>query len=334
MPNRNALEIDVHVDSGGALAEMGREVREGLESRPRRIPSKYFYDQRGSLLFERITELPEYYLTRAEERLLDRTAQEIADRARPRDLIELGPGPAKKTRRLIEAGRQAGSLSRYVPVEVSREIAERMARELVVRYPGLRVHVVVGDFESHLDEIPAGGPRLLAFLGSTIGNFPHDEAAALLREFRALLEEGSGAEGEGMLLLGTDLVKDTETLEAAYNDSQGVTEEFNKNILNVLNQQLDADFDIDAFDHVSRYSEDRARIETFLESQRRQTVRLRDIEQEVVFEKGELLATEVSCKYTRESVEELLEAAGLEMRHWYADEDETFALSLSASRSL
>lgn len=331
MPNRNVLEIDVHVDEGGALAEMGREILAGLDRRPRRIPSKYFYDERGSLLFERITELPEYYLTRAEERLLDRRAGEIAGHAHPRDLVELGPGSAKKTRRLIEAALEAGALERYVPLEVSREMAERAARNLVRRYPGLQVHAVVGDFENHLAEIPDGGPRLVAFLGSTIGNFPEGEAVALLRELGTLLQPGPA--GGGMLLLGTDLVKDRATLEAAYNDSRGITELFNKNILRVLNQRLDANFDSDGFDHVSRYNKERSRIETFLESRRKQTVFLREIQREVTFEKGELLATEVSCKYTHESVAALLEAAGLALRQWYTDDENSFALSLAAPRA-
>ncbi len=224
---------------------------------------------------------------------------------------------------LIEAGRRTGSLRRYVAVEVSRETAEAAAHALHETYRKLDVHVVVGDFERHLDRVPWGRRRLFVLLGSTIGNFPDEHAIDLLRKLKRRMREGD------FLLLGTDLVKDRTVLEAAYNDSQGVTAEFNRNILNVINDQVDGDFDASAFEHVSRYNEGQSRIESGLRAKRPQSVTLKRLDLKVRFEAGEKLRTEVSHKYTRQSVSDLLEAAGLTLRHWFTDEDEMFALSLS-----
>jgi L-histidine N-alpha-methyltransferase len=319
------VEIEIHVGDDGALASIGREVREGLSREPKRLPSKYFYDERGSRLFERITELPEYYLTRAELSLLERRAGEIARIARPEELVELGSGLATKTRLLIEACLAEGTLERYVPIEVSREIAEQTALRLARIYPGLAIHALVGDFadfDEHLGRTEGGGPRTIALLGSTLGNYPEPDAIRFLAKVASLLGP------RDTLLLGTDLVKDRDTLEAAYNDREGVTAEFNRNILNVINHHLDGDFDPRAFEHVARYDEKEARIESFLRSTRKQTVRLAAIGFEVTFERGELLWTEVSCKYTRESLSRILAAAGLHLEHWLADE-RVYALSLS-----
>ena len=265
----------------------------------------------------------EYYLTRAEQSLLKRYAPEIAQITRPEELIELGSGSSKKTRLLIEAGRAAGTLKRYLPVDVSHEIAERSARQLAEAYPGLQVHAVVGDFQRHLEHVPAEGQRLVAFLGSTIGNLDRVEAVALLGQVARLLGE------DDAFLLGTDLVKAKVELEAAYNDSAGITAQFNRNILLVINEHLDGDFDPDAFAHVSTFNEDQERIETSLRSKRGQSVRLDAIDLEVRFEEGEEIQTEISCKYTRASVESMLRDAGLRLAHWYTDEDRRFALSLS-----
>jgi L-histidine N-alpha-methyltransferase len=326
MQESDRIRIDVHLDESGSLDSMAREVREGLSRRRKQIPSKYFYDDRGSRLFERITELPEYYVTRAERALLERRAAEIADRTRPRELVELGAGSAKKSRLLIEAGIDAGSLRRFLPVDVSLEAVRQAARTIATRYPGLEVHAVAGDFERHLARVPGGERRLVAFLGSTLGNFTGDEAVEFLFKAGALLDH------DDWLLLGTDLVKEPALLEAAYNDSEGVTAEFNTNILNVVNRHLDGDFDPSAFEHVAYYNADESRVELYLRPRKAQTVRLAKIDLDVGFAAGELLRTEVSCKYTRESVERLLDRAGLSLEHWFTDEFESFALSLSRLR--
>jgi L-histidine N-alpha-methyltransferase len=317
------LEIDVHLEADGAPTSMADEVRAGLAGEPKSLPSKYFYDERGSRLFETITTLPEYYLTRAEEALLKSRGREIARVSRPHDLVELGSGAATKTRLLIDAGLAEGTLRRFVPVDVSERIAEHSSREIAAAYPQLEIRAVVADFEAHLERIPRGGRRLVAFLGSTIGNFPEREAVKLLRNIQGMVGP------EDWFLFGTDLVKDTAVLEAAYNDSRGVTAEFNRNILNVINRHLDGNFDPGAFEHVAFYNVEKERIESYLRSSGRQDVRLGAIDLDVSFEAGELLWTEVSCKYTRSSVEKLLDAAALRMEHWIEDDDATFALSLS-----
>jgi L-histidine N-alpha-methyltransferase len=320
------IRVDVCLDDRGAPETMAREIRDGLTSAPKCLPSKYFYDETGSRLFERITELPEYYLTRAEQALLEDRSSEIAQRTRAVELVELGAGSARKTRTLIEAGLEEGSLRRYLLIDVSAEAARNAARAMARSYPGLRVHVLVGDFEKHLVRVPDGGRRVVAFLGSTIGNFTESEAVDLLVKTGLLLERGD------WLLLGTDLVKDRETLEAAYNDSAGVTADFNSNILNVINRHLGGDFDTDAFEHVSYYNEEASRIETYLRPTSRQRVRLERIDLDVEFAAGEMMRTEVSCKFTRASVKRILERAGMRLEHWFSDADGAYALSLSQLR--
>jgi len=320
---RSNLAIDVYLEDDAATRDVVRDVRRGLSSTPKTLPSKYFYDDRGSRLFQKITELPEYYLTRAETELLRREAARIAQITRFENLVELGSGFADKTRLLIDAGMGQGTLQRFVPFDVAQEAAQVSAQKLAAKYPDLEIHAVVGDFEKHLDQIPQGGRRLIALLGSTIGNFPEEHAVRLLEQFKRIMRRGD------WLLLGTDLVKDRRVLEAAYNDTQGVTAEFNRNILNVINEQVDGDFDVDGFEHVARYNEERSRIESVLRSRREQTVKLGDLGLEVEFKRGENLRTEVSCKYTRASAGSLLSRAGLRMERWFADKDRSFALSLS-----
>jgi L-histidine N-alpha-methyltransferase len=318
------VTVDVRSREAEALEEMAREVRDGLTSSPKEIPSKHFYDERGSQLFEEITLLPEYYLTRAEQLLLARKSAEIARVARPETLIELGPGSARKTRMLLEAGMATGTLLRYVPVEVSKVTAERSAEELAEDYPWLSVHAIVGDFERHLEPLPPGEGRLVAFLGSTIGNFVPDRAVALMTGIADLLD------ARGYFLLGTDLVKDKRTLEAAYNDAKGTTAEFNRNILRVVNRRFQGDFDPDVFEHVAFYDEKLERIEMHLEARRHQRVSLGSIDLQFHVEEGERIRTEVSCKYRRETVDDLLGRAGLALEHWY--EGGGFALSLARRR--
>jgi len=320
------IAIDVHLDADAA-AKMARDVREGLCSYPKEVAPKYFYDERGSLLFEQITELPEYYPTRAEREILTTRAPEIHIAAGcPETLIELGSGSAAKTRHLLSAMRACDSLDTYVPVDISEEITHRTATELVDEYPGLKVHGMVCDYEQHLERVPHGtGTRMIAFLGGTIGNLYPRQRQAFLERIRALLDRGDH------LLLGTDLIKDPTRLEAAYDDSAGVTAEFNKNVLAVLNDQLGADFDLDAFEHVARYDEEAERMDIRLRSLADQDVRLDDLDLEIHFAAAEEMRTEISTKFTRERIAAAYDGAGLELRGWFTDAAGDYALSLAGS---
>jgi L-histidine N-alpha-methyltransferase len=305
---------------------MAADVRSGLSASPKELSPKYFYDERGSQLFERITELPEYYPTRAERQILERRSPEILEAAgRPSTLTELGSGSAAKTRHLLSAMRDLGSLDTYVPVDISEEITQRTATALVDEYPGLDVHGLVCDFEQHLERIPHGTERrMIAFLGGTIGNLYPRQRQAFLERIAALLGP------RDHLLLGTDLIKDRARLEAAYDDSAGVTAEFNKNVLAVLNGQLDADFDLDAFEHVARYDAEAERMDIRLRSLADQRVRVEGLDLDVAFGAGEEMRTEISTKFTRERLESVYAGAGLELRGWFTDEAGDYALSLAA----
>ena len=318
------IAIEVHLDAD-ASAAMARDVRAGLSTDPKELPPKYFYDERGSRLFERITELPEYYPTRAERAILaERSGEIVAASAEPETLVELGSGSASKTRHLLSAMREAGCLDTYVPVDISEEITHEVADCLVQEYPGLAVRGLVCDFEHDLERIPGGGAgRLVAFLGGTIGNLYPDARGRFLARLSALLGPGD------RLLLGTDLVKERDRLEAAYDDSSGVTAEFNKNVLRVLNRELGADFDLDAFEHVARYDAEEARMDIRLRSLAAQTVRLDGLEMEVEFADGEEMRTEISAKFTRERLEGIYGEAGLRMSGWFTDPDCDYALSLA-----
>jgi len=318
------IAIDVHLDADAAET-MARDVRAGLCAYPKELAPKYFYDERGSELFEQITELPEYYPTRAEREILDRRSEEIlAAAGAPATLVELGSGSAAKTRFLLSAMRAAGRLETYVPVDISEEITHRTATELVGEYPGLDVRGLVCDFEQHLERIPdVTAPRLIAFLGGTIGNLYPRQRHSFLERIAALLAPGDH------LLLGTDLIKDRARLEAAYNDSTGVTAEFNKNVLEVLNRQLGADFDLDRFQHVARYDAEAERMDIRLRSLADQEVRLDGLDLEIAFAAGEEMRTEISTKFTRERLEAAYAGAGMELRGWFADSAGDYALSLA-----
>jgi L-histidine N-alpha-methyltransferase len=320
-----AIEIAVHLGPGGA-AKMAREVRLGLTATPKELAPKYFYDERGSRLFERITELPEYYPTRAEREILTaRSAEIVAAAGTPGTLVELGSGSAAKTRHLLDAMRDAGSLSTYVPLDISAEITHETARALVDEYPGLAVRGLVCDFEHDLELIPAGEDgRLVVFLGGTIGNLYPDARRDFLARVAALLEP------EDRLLLGADLVKESERLEAAYDDAAGVTAEFNKNVLQVLNRELGGDFDPEAFDHVARYDGDAARMDIRLRARSEQTVRLDGLDLTVRFAAGEEMRTEISSKFTRERLEADYREAGLRPAGWFTDRAGDYALSLAS----
>jgi L-histidine Nalpha-methyltransferase len=317
------VTIEVHLPDGGVLDNLSDDARDGLSQNMKELPPKYFYDERGSRLFEEITELPEYYPTRAERSILEQQSTEIVAAADPRSLVELGSGSASKTRCLLDAMRDAGCLERYIPVDISAEITRETAETLVREYPGLRIHGVICDFEQHLECLPRDGRRLIAFLGGTIGNFPSDERSSFLSRIADLMGPNDG------LLLGTDLVKEPARLEAAYDDSAGVTAEFNKNVLRVLNRELGADFDPDSFEHRAFYDDDEARVDIRLRSLADQTVNIPALEMEVEFSDGEEMRTEISCKFTRERLEEIYAAAGLEMAEWWTDPDDLFALSLA-----
>ncbi|MGW3039579.1 L-histidine N(alpha)-methyltransferase [Kitasatospora sp. NPDC001159] len=300
------------------------DVQHGLTSEPKRLPPKWFYDARGSELFEEITRLPEYYPTRAERAILTARAGEIAAATGARTLVELGSGSSEKTRLLLDSLRSRGTLETYVPVDVSESALTAAGAALATEYPGLAVHGVLADFTARLGLPPDGGPRLVAFLGGTLGNLLPKERAAFLRGLRAALDPGD------FLLLGTDLVKDPAVLVAAYDDSAGVTAEFNRNVLNVLNRELGADFAPDAFEHVALWDAEQEWIEMRLRSLRSQTVKIPALDLPVHFDRGEELRTEVSAKFRRERVAGELATAGLRLRHWWTDPEGRFGLSLSA----
>jgi L-histidine N-alpha-methyltransferase len=303
------------------------DARAGLTASPKALPPKWFYDEEGCRLFDEITRLPEYYPTRSERVILARHAADIAARTSADTLVELGSGTSEKTRLLLDALSAQGSLRRFVPFDVSEPTLRDAASAIEVEYPGVDVHAVVGDFERHLDRVPGGGTRLVAFLGSTIGNLDPDGRARFYRSIAA------GLAPDDALLLGTDLVKDTRRLEAAYDDSAGVTAAFNRNVLSVLNRELAADFAPERFAHVARWNAAEEWIEMRLRSEATQTVHVDELDLEVEFAGGEEMRTEISAKFRRERVEAELAAAGLALAAWWTDPGGDFAVSLSAPSS-
>ncbi|WP_016823515.1 L-histidine N(alpha)-methyltransferase [Streptomyces viridosporus] len=304
-------------------AALRADVLEGLTGRPRTLPPKWFYDARGSELFEEITALPEYYPTRAEREILAARSEEIAAAAGARTLVELGSGSSEKTRYLLDA---LTELRAYVPVDVSESALTRAGRALVAERPGLDVHALIADFTARPALPATPGPRLVAFLGGTIGNLLPAERAVFLASLRDLLTPGD------CLLLGTDLVKDEQVLVRAYDDAAGVTAAFNKNVLTVINRELGADFDPAAFDHVALWDAGHEWIEMRLRSRVAQTVKVPALDLAVDFAAGEDLRTEVSAKFQKEGVRDELDSAGLELTRWWTDEAGRFALSLSVAR--
>ena len=322
-----ASPVTVEVHNGSGQAERDRaELRQALAETPRRIPSRFFYDDRGSELFEHICELPEYYQTRTEGALLAAVADRIVAASRAEELVEIGSGAATKTRILLDAMERAGTLRLYVPLDVSEGTVRRVAEELIAEYPGLEVHGIVADFMTHLNRLPEGGRRLVIFLGGTIGNLRPQEA----RDFLAQLHRET-APGD-FFLLGVDLIKPVERLEAAYNDSAGVTAEFNRNILSVVSRRFGGDFDPRAFRHRAFYDRENDWIEMRLVSERAQRVRLSGLGLEIEIAKGEEILTEISAKYDRKKAESLLEGAGFEPVEWYTDPEGLFGLALSRRR--
>jgi len=303
---------------------MAEEVRAGLLQRPLpSLPCKYFYDERGSQLFEDITRLPEYYQTRAEEALLETIADELIERARPRELCEIGSGVGRKVRLLLDAMRRRGLLERCVLLDISEEFLTASARELDADYPELEVRGVVGDFLGDLAALGPGGGRMALFLAGTIGNLhPAGELPAFLCALARQLEPGDS------FVVGVDLVKDEARLHAAYNDAAGVTADFNRNVLHVVNRELGADFEPDAFEHVAFYDRDNAWIEMRLRARRPQQVRVPLAELELSLAAGDEIRTEISCKYTKASFAARLVGTGLRLERWYTDPDALFASAL------
>jgi L-histidine N-alpha-methyltransferase len=316
-------EMAVHLGPGALAEQMAVDVRTGLTSTPKTLPPKYFYDAHGSDLFDQITRLPEYYPTRAERAILEARVDEIARVSGAETLVELGSGTSEKTRLLLDALTRAGTLRRFVPFDVDPAVLEDAARSIGEELPSLEVEPVVGDFEHHLGELPRHPRRLVAFLGSTIGNLDPTQRADFLAGVRSTMGEGDA------FLLGTDLVKAPIRLVAAYDDRAGVTAAFNKNVLTVLNRELGADFDPDAFEHVALWDSSLERVEMRLESTRDQRVRIADLDLDVELVEGEQVRTEISSKFRRDVVEAELAAAGLDLQHWWTDEPGDFALSLS-----
>jgi L-histidine Nalpha-methyltransferase len=318
-----APQIDVLLAPGDLLTGLERDAHTGLTAERKWLPPKYFYDARGSELFEEITRLPEYYQTRTEAALLRRYAAEIGRAAHADTLLELGSGSSEKTRLLLDALAGDSRLSAYVPVDVSPSALEQAVDALRDDYPDLRVHGAVADFDRHLADLPAPGRRLVAFLGGTIGNLDEDGRHRFLTDLASGLHPGE------TLLLGLDQVKDPARLVAAYDDAAGVTAEFNRNVLHVLNRELDADFDVAAFDHVATWNAERERIEIRLRASRAMTVRVAALDLVVAFERGEAMLTELSCKFRRSRAEAELAAAGLTLERWWTDPDEDYALALA-----
>ncbi|GAB3415781.1 L-histidine N(alpha)-methyltransferase [Flindersiella endophytica] len=319
----SSVQIERHLDEAELAAGLTRDVRAGLSGRPKALPPKYFYDARGSELFEEITRLPEYYPTRAERAILETYKEEIAKFSGADSLVELGSGSAEKARLLLGGMQSVGTLRRYVPFDVSESALVEAVSVLSREFPAMEIHAVVGDFERHLSELPRDGRRLLAFLGGTIGNLTPGERARFLGTIRANLGEHDA------FLLGTDLVKDPNRLVAAYDDAAGVTAEFNRNVLRVVNRSLGADFDVDTFEHVAVWDAEQEWIEMRLRSVVEQSVLVADLGLTAEFLRGEEMRTEISAKFRPEGLKGELSEAGLELAAWWTDPAGDFALSLS-----
>ncbi len=317
------LSVSNHLAEDSAYHALRRDVFDGLRSSPKSLPPKWFYDSVGSELFDQITRLPEYYPTRAEAEILSARSAEIASATGADTLVELGSGTSAKTRMLLDALCERGSLRRFVPFDVDASMLRSAAVAVQTEYPNIEIAAVCGDFEEHLTEIPSDGRRLFAFLGSTIGNLTPGPRAQFLAALADVLRPGDS------LLLGTDLVKDTDRLIRAYDDAAGVTARFNRNVLAVINRELDADFDLDAYAHVARWNAGAERIEMWLRAETPQRVRIGALDMTVEFGAGEEMLTEVSCKFRIEAVAAELAAAGLRRTRWWTDDGGDFALSLA-----
>ncbi|MCX7620688.1 MAG: L-histidine N(alpha)-methyltransferase [Acidimicrobiales bacterium] len=322
-PSTGHVTVDVLLTPDDLATMLRTDVRTGLAKSPKSLPPKWFYDDRGCALFDAITRLPEYYPTETERGILLRNAEAIAEQSQADTVVELGSGTSDKTRTLLDAFAQSGRLRRFVPFDVNEATVRAAAERLAQDYPGLSVHAVIGDFEHHLRALPTEGRRLVAFLGSTLGNFAPEERKDFLSQLAGILRPGDS------LLLGTDLVKDVGRLEAAYNDAAGITAEFNLNVLRMLNRELGADFNLDAFVHHAFFDPVNEWIEMQLVSATEQRVQVSAVDLIVDFSNGEQMRTEISAKFRRERVEAELAEVGLHLTEWMTDPAEDFALSLA-----
>lgn len=319
-PKPRSLETLNYLD-GKYKNDIAKDIRECLTASQKHIPCKYFYDARGSRLFEDICRLPEYYPTRTELAILREIAPELMGTFAHKDLVELGSGGNLKIQTLLDAAGESNRATlRYIPVDISKSAIVEAAQGLLERYPELQVLGVVADFTSQLDVLPTERPLMFCFLGSTIGNMEEDEGIALLQSISRKMQP------DDRLLVGFDMVKSKETLEAAYNDSRGVTSEFNKNVLNVLNKELNANFDPSHFDHLAFFNEAGSRIEMHLMANHDISVKLESIDVEVEFKRGETIHTENSRKFTKKSIEDMAARAGLCIQNWHLDRNGWFSL--------
>jgi len=300
-----------------------RELGHCLQDKPPWIPARFFYDARGSELFEEITELPEYYQTRTEETLLKQIAAEVVERSQATELLELGSGAATKTRTLLDAMQTSGRLRRYVPIDVDSVITKRIAKELLDEYPKLEIHAIITDLMEPLERLPQGHHRLVIFLGGTIGNLNDDACERFLSGLSAVMSPGDH------FLLGVDLIKSKARLEAAYNDETGVTAAFNRNILRVVNSVAGSEFDPDAFEHVAIYNHELHRIEMWLKALQDQRVALPNLDFELELPAGEAILTEISTKYDRDLISKRLAHGGFEIEQWFTDAEELFGIALA-----
>lgn len=323
-PLTTLIEVNDLLGRDHLRSRLEDDVRAGFATTPVSIPPKWFYDERGSELFDQITRLREYYPTEAERQALGAAALEIVELSGADTIVELGSGSSDKTTTILDAFAAAGQLARYLPFDVSESAIRSAAVELQARYPELPIAATVGDFDHHLAQLPRRGRRLVVFLGGTIGNYSPERRRLLLSDIRDSLAPGDH------LLLGTDLVKEVERLVAAYDDSSGVTAEFNRNVLRVLNNQLGADFDPSAFDHVARWNADHEWIEMWLRSSTDQTVTIRDLSLRHHFAAGTSILTEISAKFRPEGIRRELRAAGFEPVRSWTDDNGDFAVTLAA----
>jgi L-histidine N-alpha-methyltransferase len=318
----SSARVDVHVDEDDGRRALYHATVRSLQAEVKQLPTVWLYDEAGSQLYEQITQLPEYYLPRREGEILRARAGAIAGRTQARTVVELGAGTAKNTRLLLGALDSAGTLERFVPLDVSEQTLRASAQAIAAAYPGVSVHAIVGDFERHLGALPGAGRRLIAFLGSTIGNLYPEQRGKFLGTLASVLAP------DDAFLVGVDLVKDAARLEAAYNDSRGVTEAFVRNALTDVNRELDATFDQRRFAYDARWDPGQAWMDIGLRARQAHTVSIEQLELEVAFEESEPLRIEVSSKFRRNQVELEAARAGLRIESWWTDAAGDFAVAL------
>jgi L-histidine N-alpha-methyltransferase len=320
---QEGFTVDLRLDEEWISRSLATDIRMGITKAKKSLPPKWFYDEAGSELFDKITQLSEYYPTEAEREILNIQAVKIAEISEADHLIELGSGSSDKTRSILDAFASAGQLNSFTAFDVSEEILLSSAKQIKQRYPNVKIRAIVGDFDHHLDAVPQSGKRLFIFLGGTIGNFEPEARQRFLSGLTAQFKSGDS------LLLGTDLVKEIPRLELAYNDPDGVTAAFNKNILSVLNKNLGANFDTEKFDHVAQFDTDREWIDIGLRSRSDQQIHIEKLDLKVNFLKNEIMRTEISAKFRPEGIEQELASAGLTIRNFWTDSAGDFAVTLS-----